>query len=73
MAIAVAIPLATTSLIVSLTSPIKSPAGCQRKSLNSREGGTGGTEEPGESEEAKEAEGGEGSVLLKYGPERHMI
>lgn len=60
MAIAVAI-FATTSLIVSLTSPIKSLLDVNVKALTQDEGGTGGT---------GGIRGGEGSVLLKYGPER---
>ena len=57
MAIAVAI-FATTSLVVSLTSPIKSLLDVNVKALTQDEGGTGGIG------------GGEGSVLLKYGPEK---
>lgn len=57
IAIAVAI-FATTSLVVSLTSPIKSLLDVNVKALTQDEGGTGGIG------------GGEGSVLLKYGPER---
>ena len=48
---------ATTSLIVSLTSPIKSLLDVNVKALTQDEGETGGIG------------GGEGSVLLKYGPE----
>lgn len=63
MAIAVAI-FATTSLIVSLTSPIKSLLDVNVKALTQDEEGTGGTGGTGG------IGGGEGSVLLKYGPER---
>ncbi len=55
MAIAVAI-FATTSLIVSLTSPIKSLLDVNVKALTQDEGGTGGIG------------GGEGSVIAYYGP-----
>lgn len=66
MAIAVAI-FATTSLIVSLTSPIKSLLDVNVKALTQDEGGTGGT---GGTGGIGGIGGGEGSVLLKYGPER---
>lgn len=67
MAIAVAI-FATTSLIVSLTSPIKSLLDVNVKALTQDEGGTGGTGGTGG------IGGGEGSVLLKnMGRKGHMI
>lgn len=59
MAIAVAI-FATTSLIVSLTSPIKSLLDVNVKALTQDEGGTGGIG------------GGEGSVIAYYGRMAHM-
>lgn len=60
MAIAV-VAFAATSLVVSFTSPFKSLLDINVKALTQDEGGTGGTGGIG---------GGEGSVLLKYGPER---
>lgn len=64
MAIAVAI-FATTSLIVSLTSPIKSLLDVNVKALTQDEGGTGGTGGTGGIGGGEGGEGGEGSVLLK--------